>query len=147
MTGTVDRSFDLQHTGKYILQIQDQSLLKTGTYHVGLERISAPFSPDAKNLPPATTASDKLTTPLEKDQFKVKLKGGVTYTFRINASSFVPAFTLYNSRGQSVLGVKQGSQIVRYTVPQGQGGTYVLQIWDASLVKQGVSYTVRFRQV
>ncbi len=42
MTGTVDRSFDLQHTGKYILQIQDQSLLKTGTYHVGLERISAP---------------------------------------------------------------------------------------------------------
>jgi large repetitive protein len=133
------QTFTAQSAGVYILQIQDRNVLKTGTYKVGVESIYA-ASPDASTLTVGQKASAKITSELQKDQYKVYLKAGQKVQFNFTNSGINVYAKLYDPAGNDKMTMTRVNQAYKFTAQS--AGWYVLQVQDWNLIKTG-SYTVK----
>jgi plastocyanin len=136
-------TFTLQSTGTYSFTIQASDLLHTGSYQIGLERVSSP-SPDAVSLLPGSVLAGTISKGLEKDQYKIVGKAGDQFQLAFTGSGIVPYAKLYDPTGRDIGTMTQTGHT--YTLTMNSAGTYILQIQDWNLVKTG-SYKIGLERI
>lgn len=134
--------------GKYMLEVGDIARSRRGSFDVGLEFLSKPFSPDAKPLPNNSTVKGTIAAPLQVDEYTFAAtasSASFATTFTATDKGFVPRFTLYDAAGGEVKA--WNGKLTREVTGLTANAFYVLKVLDIGAAQRRGAYTVSAKNV
>jgi hypothetical protein len=131
--------FTLSEDGTYVIRVRAYSLVHTGTYNLGLERLVPPAAIEA-NLVPGDLVSGSIDAAGETDLYTFSGTTGEQIAIAIvQTSGFSPSaanMTLYSPSGELVSGQSyNANRQPQFTLSE--DGTYVIRVRAYSLVHTG----------